>query len=92
MFDYIFLNDIDSNIDSSGDVSTSTDADMMEYDVDTDTTCYVSTPINEPTSSAQQSAQWLLEIRNILIIFVLGYFALIFYSKIKNTFLNFFDM
>lgn len=75
-------------------VSSPSDADydVVEYGEETDTTCYVSSPDAAPTSSAQQSAIWLLEIRNILLIFVLGYFCLIFYSKIKNTFINFFDM
>ena len=74
------------------DILVSSPSDAVIYDDDTDVTTYVSSPTDAPTSSAQQSAIWLLEIRNILLIFVLGYFCLIFYSKIKNTFLNFFDM
>lgn len=74
------------------DILVASPSDAVTYDEDTDTTTYVSMPTAAPTSSAQQSAVWLLEIRNILLIFVLGYFCLIFYSKIKNVFLNFFDM
>ena len=74
------------------DILVASPSDAVTYDEDTDITTYVSTPTAAPTSSAQQSAVWLLEIRNILLIFVLGYFCLIFYSKIKNLFLNFFDM
>ncbi len=88
----IELDDDTSINDTDLEEVTTSENDMIEYDVDTDTTCYVSSPTDAPTSSAQQSAIWLLEIRNILLIFVLGYFTLIFYSKIKNTFLNFFDM
>lgn len=73
-------------------ISSPSDADVVEYGEETDTTCYVSQPSAAPTSSGQQSAIWLLEIRNILLIFVLGYFCLIFYSKLKNLFINFFDM
>lgn len=73
-------------------MASPSDADVVEYSEDTDITCYVSTPDAAPTSSGQQSAIWLLEIRNILLIFVLGYFCLIFYSKLKNLFINFFDM
>lgn len=66
--------------------------DVVVFNSETDATMYTVFAASPPTSSAAQQTVYLLEIRNILLIFMLGYFCLIFYSKIKNTFLNFFDM
>lgn len=66
--------------------------DVIEFSTGTDATMYTVWTETPPTSSAAQSTVYLLEIRNILLIFLLGYFCLIFYSKIKNLFINFFDM
>lgn len=65
---------------------------VIEFSTDTDATMYTVWTETPPASSAAQSTVYLLEIRNILLIFLLGYFCLVFYSKIKNLFINFFDM
>lgn len=78
---------IDSDIETSTDNNT-----LVEFASDTDATLYTVSTTAPPSSSAEQSTIYLLEIRNLLLIFLLGYFVLIFYSKIKNLFINFFDM
>ena len=58
--------------------SSSTDAQML-----TGQTAVV------PTSSAQQTTAYLLDIRNILLIFLFAYFVITVYSKIKNSLINY---
>ena len=73
---------------------TPTDADQIysvEYSSETDANLYTVSLVNdEPLTTAEQSAVYLLEIRNILLIFLLSWLVLTLYSKIKNTFTNFF--
>lgn len=85
-----------STFDNDSDVvvATSSDADQVykvEYSSETDANLYTVQVVNgEPLTTAEQSAVYLLEIRNLILIFVLCYVVLNLYSKIKNTFVNFF--
>lgn len=85
-----------STIINDSDVvfATSSDADevfQVDYTSQTDATLYtVGIANKEPLTTAEQSAVYLLEIRNLILIFVLSYVVLNLYSKIKNTFVNFF--
>lgn len=65
--------------------------DVVEFSSETDSTLYVTDPTAAPTSSAQQSTIYLLEIRNILLIFLFSWFLLTIYSKLKNLIINYFD-
>ena len=80
--------------DSDVDVATSSDADevfQVEYSSETDASLYTVQVVNDtPLTTAEQSAVYLLEIRNLILIFVLCYVVLNLYSKLKNTFVNFF--
>lgn len=66
------------------------DSPAVEWASDTDSRLYTGSLTVAPTSSAQQSAAYLLDIRNVLLIFLLGWFILTVYSKIKNLFINYF--
>lgn len=66
------------------------DSPAIEWATDTDSRLYTGSLTVAPTSSAQQSAAYLLDIRNVLLIFLLGWFVLTVYSKIKNLFINYF--
>lgn len=76
------------------DNSTPSDADdvySVEYASSTDSQLYTVQVVNtDPLTTAEQSAVYLLEIRNILLIFLLCWLVLSLYSKIKNTFTNYF--
>lgn len=60
-----------------------TDSDMLTFATGTDAQLY--TVVAEPTSSAQQTTAYLLDIRNFLIIFLFAWFIFTSYSKLKNT-------
>lgn len=91
----LFFGDNSTDIDdSSVDIASSSDSSEV-YEVDysdsTDSHLYTVTVQNDqPLTVAEQSTVYLLEIRNILLIFLLSWLLLSFYSKIKNTFVNYF--
>lgn len=61
--------------------------DMLEFGTETDATMY--TLSAEPQTCAQQSTMYLLEIRNLLLIFILGYFILTLFYRFKNSIFSF---
>ena len=65
----------------------STDSDMIEFSSTTDATMY--TVSADPLTCGQQSAVYLLEIRNLLLIFILGYFIMNLFYRFKNTVFSF---
>lgn len=67
------------------------DNEVVDFDSSTDDNLYTVTPADAPTSSVQQQTIFLLEIRNILLIFLFSWFILTIYSKLKNLIINYFD-
>lgn len=85
-------NQSDTSIVEQSSLSDATYDEMNEtvfFDDETDKNMYTVGTTAAPTSSAQQSTIILLEIRNILLIFMLLYFSILCYSKIKNLLLNY---
>lgn len=82
-------NDTESTDDTvtTDEVSTSTDAPFqVEFTSDTDSHLYtVGVENDTPLTSAEQSAVYLLEIRNLLLIFLCIFVLFTIYSKLKNT-------
>lgn len=66
------------------------ETDFVEFSSVTDARMLTGSVEAAPTSSAQQSTVYLLDIRNVLIIFLFIYFLINIYSKIKNTFINYY--
>ena len=67
--------------------TSATDSDLIEFSSTTDATMY--TVSADPLTCGQQSAVYLLEIRNLLLIFILGYFILNLFYRFKNTVFSF---
>lgn len=65
------------------------DSDLVDFSSDTDATLYTVGVEAAPTTCAQQSTTYLLDIRNILLIFLLIYFCITIYSKLKTTLINY---
>ena len=59
--------------------------DVVDFATSTDAKLYTVTTAAAPVSSAQQSVAYLLDIRNILLIFLFAYFLINVYSKLKYT-------
>lgn len=75
-----------NNIDSS--LASSNDA--LEFATSTDSKLYtVQVAGNGATSSPQQATAYILEIRNLLIIFMFCWLAITIYSKVKNLIINY---
>ena len=64
--------------------------DFVEFSSSTDARMLTGSVEAAPTSSAQQTTVYLLDIRNVLIIFLFIYFIINVYSKIKNAFINYY--
>lgn len=64
--------------------------DALQYASSTDAKLYTVTVAGDgATSSPQQATAYLLELRNLFLIFVLCWFAITCYSKIKNLIINY---
>lgn len=61
------------------------ETDLVQFASSTDARLYTATTVAAPASSAQQQVAYLLDIRNILLIFLLSYFVINVYTKLKNT-------
>lgn len=79
-------NDLKNSLSSSKSVS---DSDVVSFASSTDSTLYTVSVDAAPTSSAQQNTALLLECRNVLLIFLLSWFAITIYSKLKNLMINY---
>lgn len=66
------------------------ESDLVEFASGTDASLMTVSTTAAPTSSAQQSTAYLLDIRNILLLFLIVYFLITMYSKIKNLLLNYY--
>lgn len=64
-------------------------SDLLEFSSSTDANLYTVETVVAPTTSEQQQLAYILDIRNILLILLLFYFAFSIYSKIKTTMINF---
>lgn len=83
-------NSDNSNSNSSLSKSSLTNEitdDLLEFDEHTDDRMY--TVYAQPQTCAEQSTMYLLEIRNLLLIFILGYFILTLFYRFKNTIFSF---
>ena len=81
--DYYKFNDV------SKDISIASGSDALQYATSTDARLYTVSVASAPTSSAQATEAYLLDTRNILIIFALAWFSITLYSKIKNLIINY---
>lgn len=66
------------------------ESDLVQFASGTDARLMTCSTTAAPTSSAQQSTAYLLDIRNILLLFLIVYFLITMYSKIKNLLLNYY--
>lgn len=88
-----YINNSSVNFRSSSsqaeiEINSSSDA-LLEFSSSTDATMYTVGVASPPTSSGQATQMYLLEIRNILLIFVLTWVSVTLYSKIKNLMINY---
>lgn len=78
------------SVDSSRYVIDSTENDALEFASSTDSTLYTVTVAGGgATSSPQQATALLLEIRNLILIFMFAWICITLYSKIKNLMINY---
>lgn len=66
------------------------DNDVVEFSSSTDARMLTGSVVDAPTSSAQQQTTYLLDIRNILLLFLFIYFLVTIYSKLKNLLINYY--
>lgn len=59
--------------------------DVVDFATGSDARLYTVSTSDAPTSSAQQTTAYLLDLRNICLIFLLSYFVITAYTKLKNT-------
>lgn len=67
------------------------DSDLIEFATSTDCNLYTVQTVNGPETVAQQVGAFTLDIRNILLLFLLIYLIINIYSKLKNTLIKFFN-
>ena len=72
------------------DMHKSVDSDLVEFSSETDSDMLTGSVVAEPDSTAQQQTIYLLDIRNILLIFLLTYFVITIYSRLKNSLTRYF--
>lgn len=70
--------------------SSYSDTDVVEFSSSTDARMLTGSVVDAPTSSAQQQTTYLLDIRNILLLFLFIYFLVTVYSKLKNLLINYY--
>lgn len=70
--------------------SSDLDTDVVEFSSGTDARMLTGSVVDAPTSSAQQQTTYLLDIRNILLLFLFIYFLVTIYSKLKNLLINYY--
>lgn len=66
------------------------DSDLVEFSSSTDAEMFTGSSVAAADSTAQQQTIYLLDIRNILTLFLLIYFILNVYSRIKNSLSSYF--
>ena len=71
--------------------SNEPDTDVVEFSTSTDARLMTGQVVAAPTSSAQQTTAYLLDIRNILLLFLFIYFLITVYQRIKNTLSNYYN-
>lgn len=74
----------DSEVTNFENVSS----DIVDFNTSTDSSYMTCDPIVAPSSTAQQSTIYLLDIRNILFLFLIIYFVFTSYSKIKTSIIH----
>lgn len=72
---------------STNENSESTDS--LEFSTSTDSRLYTVETVGSPSSVAEQELAYLLDIRNILLLFLLIYFIITMYSKLKHTLISY---
>ena len=69
--------------------SESSDADIVEFASGTDSKLYTATVESSPASTGEQTVAYMLDIRNILLLFLLIWFSVYLINMIKKTVLKF---
>ena len=92
---YLDNNIIDSE-DNTDDIEIdsqeiTSSGDVVEFASSTDATMYTVETVTPPQDVAEQSAVYLLEIRNLLLIFMLSILVIKVYQMLKNTLINFYE-
>lgn len=84
MLDYFILEEEETH--TSGDaIEVYYDDGVVEFDSDTDSKFYTVVEADPPASSSDQLTGYLLDIRNILLIFLFTYFIFHTYTMLKNS-------
>ena len=65
------------------------DSDLVEFSSETDAHLYTVGVADATTTCSQQQLTYILDIRNILLLFLFCYFCLSVYSKLKTTMINY---
>lgn len=89
---YNALKDYYSDYPQSNNIEVDyVDSLPVEFTTETDAKLYTGATVASPTSNGQQQTAYLLDVRNILLIFLLGYFVMHFYSRLKHLIINYFE-
>ena len=89
MEDFYNEHQLDFNNSFVSTYYSATPSEPLEYATSTDSMLYTVEVASAPTSSAQATEAYLLDTRNILIIFALTWLVVTLYSKIKNLMVNY---
>ena len=86
-----YYNEHQSNFNNNyyNTYNSATPSEPLEYASSTDAKLYTVEVASAPTSSAQATEAYLLDTRNILLIFALTWLCVTLYSKIKNLMVNY---
>ena len=92
---YNALNDYYSNNEKNSSVVSQksfvqNDENIIQFASETDSSLYTVSTVDAPTTVAEQVGAYTLDIRNILLLFLLVYLVITIYSKLKNTIINFY--
>ena len=80
------------NNTKSGFVSSSLESsDLVDFATSTDSNYYTVSYVSSPSSVAEQELGYILDIRNILLIFLFIYFIISIYGKLKNTIVSYYE-
>ena len=63
----------------------------VDFASSTDAKLYTCQYVDSPSSVAEQELGYLLDIRNILLIFLFVYFIISIYGKLKSTLINYYE-
>lgn len=87
--DFYNEHQLNFNNNTYNNYNTATPSEPLEYATSTDARLYTVEVASAPTSSVQATEAYLLDTRNILIIFALTWLVVTLYSKVKNLMINY---